>query len=83
MKILDYGSQSVNLLFTCLSHFCSIVSPFFSATERYIFGFGVQRDEEMGWEVGEPRTNTDFPLPALQNSEKKVHIDFRLSLRSA
>lgn len=36
----------------------------------------------MGWEVGKPKINTDFPLPTLQNSEKKV-INLRLSLRSA
>lgn len=37
----------------------------------------------MGWELGKPRVNTDFPLPTLQNSDKKVKNNFRLSLRSA
>lgn len=78
VKILDPGSQPVELLLTCLGHFCTMVSPFFWVMDSYIFGFGTQCEEGMGWEVGKPRINTDFPLPTLQNSEKNV-INFRLS----
>lgn len=72
VKILDRGSQPVELLLTCLGHFCTMVSPFFWVMDSYIFGFGTQWEEGMGWEVGKPRINTDFPLPTLQNSEKNV-----------
>lgn len=76
VKLLDHGSQSVKLLLTYFSHFCSLFSPFLWAMDRYVFEFGMQWVEGMG--SGKLRINTGLPLSALQNSEKKVNMNIRL-----